>query len=83
MTDEELIEQARNLPPMYCDAFGAYRQLNGVLRCVGYVFEGGAQLNLIVSLAGAEQAQADTLRTIREKPALNGYKIWRGTTLAH
>jgi hypothetical protein len=83
MTDEDLIEQARNLPPMYVDAFGAYRQINGVLRCVGYLIEGGAQLNLVVSLTGAEQAQVDTLRTLREKPAMDTYKIWRGVALAH
>jgi hypothetical protein len=83
MTDEELIEQACNLPAVYVDAFGAYRQVNGVLRCVGYLYQGGAQLNLICSLTGADRAQADTLRVLREEPAQTTYQKWRGTSAAH
>jgi hypothetical protein len=82
MTDAELIEQAIGLPPVYVDGFGAYRKLNGVLRCIGYVLESGAQLNLIVSLAGADQAQLDTQRVLREEPT-KGAAIWNGYRLPH
>lgn len=82
MTDEELIEQARGLTPVYVDAFGAYRKINGVLRCVGYLLEGGAQLNLVTSLAGADAAQAETKRVLASEPT-TGFQIWRGTALAH
>lgn len=82
MTDEELIEQAALLTPVYVDGFGAFRKINGVLRCIGYLLQGGAQLNLVCSLAGAEQAQAETLRTLRESPT-RGLAIWNGSTLAH
>lgn len=82
MTDEDLIEQAGALLPVYCDGFGGYRKINGVLRCVGYVLQGGANLNLIVSLAGADQAQIDTQRTLRQEP-VKGVDIWNGYRLAH
>jgi hypothetical protein len=56
MTDEDLMAQAASLVPVYVDGFGAFRKSNGVLRCIGWVIESGAQLNLIVSLAGADKA---------------------------
>lgn len=82
MTDAELIEQASGLPPVYVDGFGAFRKINGVLRCIGYVLDTGAHLNLIVSLAGADQAQLETQRVLREE-ATPGIQIWRGEALAH
>jgi hypothetical protein len=82
MTDEELIEQSSSVPTMYFDGFGAYRKLNGVLRCVGYVF-GGAQLNLIVSLAGADVASTETRRILEEKTPTKGIVNWDGNALAH
>jgi hypothetical protein len=83
MNDQELIEQAALLRPTYCDGFGAYRKINGVLRCVGFILDGGATLNLIVSLAGADQAQIDTKRVLCEEPTPNRIAIWTGTELAH
>jgi hypothetical protein len=81
MTDEELIEQSSSVPTMYFDGFGAYRKLNGVLRCVGYVF-GAAQLNLIVSLAGADHAiRAARFALDAESPKT--IESWNGARLAH
>ncbi|KRQ94959.1 hypothetical protein CQ12_38145 [Bradyrhizobium jicamae] len=54
---------------MYFDGFGAFRKINGVLRCVGYVLGSGAQLNVIVSLTGAEAANAEARRVLEEKNA--------------
>lgn len=82
MTDKDLIEQAANLTPIYVDGFGAFRKINGVLRCIGYVLETGAHLNLIVSLAGADQAQIETQRVLREQPT-SSIQIWSGEALAH
>lgn len=82
MTDEELIEQAQGLPLIYCDGFGAYRKVNGILRCVGFIIQGGPVLNLAVSLVGADAAQADTKRTLREEPT-KCLSIWSGHALAH
>lgn len=82
MTDEELIEQAQGLPLIYCDGFGAYRKVNGILRCVGFILQGGPVLNLAVSLAGADAAQVDTKRTLREEPT-KCLSIWSGHALAH
>lgn len=82
MTDQELIEQAQSLPLIYCDGFGAYRKVNGILRCVGFIIQGGAVLNLGVSLIGADAAQAETQRTLREHPA-KCIAIWDERALAH
>ncbi len=85
MKDDELIEQAQSLPLIYCDGFGAYRKVNGLLRCVGFIIQGGAVLNLGVSLIGADQAQLETQRTLRgdEQPTKE-LVIWhRGEELAH
>lgn len=82
MSDEELLAQAAGLPTMYFDGFGGYRKVNGVLRCIGYVLDGGAQLNLIVSLAGADAANAETRRALDDKPR-NCISIWTGSGLAH
>lgn len=82
MTDEELIEQSTTLLPVYCDGFGGYRKVNGVLRCVGYILQGGANLNLIVSLSGADQAQIETHRVLREEPT-KGASIWNGYRAPH
>lgn len=68
MNEEELLLQATNAPSMYFDGFGAFRKINGVLRCVGYVLGSGAQLNLIVSLVGAEAAHVETKRVLDAGP---------------
>ncbi len=68
MTDEELLAQAVNAPTMYFDGFGAFRKINGVMRCVGYVIGSGAQLNLIVSLTGAEVANVEARRILEAPP---------------
>jgi hypothetical protein len=82
MEDEELLLQAANCPTMYFDGFGSYRKINGVLRCVGFILGSGAQLNLIVSLAGAEMANRRMREMLDEKP-VKGLHIWGGAALAH
>lgn len=69
MTDDELMLQAAGLPTVYLDGFGAFRNINGVLRCIGFVVGSGAQLNLLVSLVGAEAGIAEARRVLDEKPA--------------
>lgn len=66
MNDEELLRQAASASTMYFDGFGCFRKINGVLRCVGYVLNTGAQLNLIISLTGAEAANAEARRVLEE-----------------
>jgi hypothetical protein len=83
MTDEELLLQAAGCPTMYFDGFGAYRMSNGVLRTVGYVIGPGAQLNLIVSLRGAEAAALNTVNTLKPNKAVKALQIWNVPTLAH
>lgn len=82
MCDEELLRQAANCPTMYFDGFGGYRKINGVMRCIGYILGSGAQLNLVVSLNGADLAQRAT-REILDEKATKGLHIWGGTALAH
>lgn len=82
MNDEELLRQAANCPTVYFDGFGCFRNINGVLRCVGYVLHSGAQLNLIVSLTGAEAANAEARRALDARP-VKGVKSWGGAALAH
>ena len=79
MKDEELILQSAAVPTMYFDGFGAFRKVNGVLRCIGYVLDGGAQMNIIVSLVGADQAQIETRRVLEEKHT-KCIAIWDGAT---
>lgn len=67
MNDEELLLQAATMPTVYLDGFGAFRKINGVLRCVGFVIESGAQLNLVVSLTGAEAGIIEARRTLDAK----------------
>lgn len=67
MDDEELLAQAANVQTIYCDGFGAFRKINGALRCVGFVIGSGAQVNLIISLAGAEAANTEARRILEEK----------------
>jgi hypothetical protein len=67
MNDEELLSQAAGMPTIYVDGFGAFRKLNGVLRCVGFVVGSGAQINLIVSLTGAEAGIADARLALDEE----------------
>lgn len=82
MTDEELLLQSGNIPTLYFDGFGGYRKTNGVLRCIGYIIGSGAQLNLVVSLTGADLAANETRRTLDDKP-IKGLSIWRGASLSH
>lgn len=82
MSDEELLLQGPNAPTMYFDGFGGYRKINGVLRCIGYIIGSGAQLNLVVSLGGAEMANRETRRVLDEKP-IKGLTIWSGASVAH
>jgi hypothetical protein len=82
MTDEELLLQAGTVPTLYFDGFGGYRKINGVLRCIGYIIGSGAQLNLVISLAGAETANRLTREMLDDKPT-KGLHIWGGTALAH
>jgi hypothetical protein len=82
MTDEELLEQAPHLPVLFFDGFGAYRRVNGLLRCVGFTLDLGAQSNLIISLAGAEQANHEARRILDGKP-VQTIGVWSGSTLAH
>jgi hypothetical protein len=82
MRDEELLEQAMGLPVLYFDGFGAYRKLNGVLRYVGYTLDLGATANLIVSLAGADQAIRATRFALDAKPPKT-IESWNGSALAH
>jgi hypothetical protein len=69
MNDEELLEQAAGVGTMYFDGFGAFRKINGVLRCVGFTIGSGAQLNLIISLSGAEIGIIDAKHALDEKPS--------------
>ena len=82
MEDDELLLQAANVATMYFDGFGAFRKINGVLRCVGYVIGGGAQLNLIISLTGADAANIEARRVLEEKPA-KAVTIMERLRLAH
>jgi hypothetical protein len=82
MSDEELLAQSASLTPVYVDGFGAFRKVNGVLRCVGWVIDAGAQLNLICSLTGADQGNRAARHVLDGKPA-KCIHIWNGTTLAH
>lgn len=76
MQDKDLLLQASGIQTMYFDGFGAYRKINGLLRCIGYVNESGAQLNLVISLAGAEEANRDSRRVL-DGPAVQEVPIWR------
>ena len=82
MTDEELLVQASSLTPVYVDGFGAFRKVNGVLRCVGWVIDAGAQLNLIISLVGAEHSTRATQHVLDGK-AVSCAHIWNGVQLHH
>jgi hypothetical protein len=82
MTDEELLQQSANVPTMYFDGFGGYRKTNGVFRCIGYILGSGAQLNLVVSIGGADLAAIETRRTLDEAPT-KCINIWGGAAMAH
>jgi hypothetical protein len=82
MNDEDLLEQAVNCPTVYFDGLGAFRNINGVLRYVGFIIGSGAQMNLLVSLTGAEAANRETRRVLDERPAKRA-DIWRGPNLPH
>jgi hypothetical protein len=71
MTDEDLLLQGAAMPTVYFDGLGAFRKINGVLRCVGYVIGSGAQMNLFISIAGAEAANTEVRRVLDEKRVRN------------
>lgn len=77
LNDEELLEQAASCQTIYLDGLGAFRNINGVLRCVGFIIGSGAQLNLFISLTGAEVANRESRRVLDEKPP-RGAAIWSG-----
>ena len=83
MSDEELLAQSASLQPVYVDGFGAFRKVNGVLRCVGWVIDSGAQLNLIVSLIGADQGTMVARQVLDDKVPTKCIHIWNGMRLAH
>jgi hypothetical protein len=82
MIDEELLQQSATVPTMYFDGFGNYRKINGVIRCIGFIIGSGAQLNLVISLSGAELANRENRRVLDEHP-VKGLTIWGGAGLAH
>jgi hypothetical protein len=82
INDEELLMQAATMPMVYFDGLGAFRKINGVLRCVGYVIGSGAKLNLILSLAGAELANRETRRVLDEEQSQR-LSVWGGSSIAH
>lgn len=82
MNDEDLLLQAMNTPTAYFDGFGGFRKINGVLRCVGFILGSGAQLNLVISLTGAEAANIEAKRVLEEKAAL-GSSILERLRLTH
>ena len=82
MTDEELVERASTLVPVYVDGFRAYRKVNGVLRCIGFTIETAdiiPQLNLIISLVGADQSMIDAQNALH---AVVG-SAWAGAMRSH
>lgn len=82
MDDNELIAQAASLTPVYVDGFGAFRKMNGVFRTVGFVMDGGATLNLIISLAGADRANFEARRCLDDKPTKT-LSIWTDHSASH
>lgn len=82
MNDEELLQEAANCPTMYFDGLGAFRNINGVLRYVGFIIGSGAQLNLVLSLTGAEAANRETRRVLDEGPS-NRDTPWSKAARAH
>lgn len=82
MNDEDLLQQALDCKTMYFDGFGGFRNINGVLRCVGFILGSGAQLNLVISLSGAESANTIVRRILDEGPVKEAL-AWCGTSTAH
>jgi hypothetical protein len=82
MTDEELLAQAPTLPVVFFDGLGAFRKVNGLLRCVGWTIDLGAQMNFVISLAGAEAANRAT-REVLDGKSTGSIKVWNGEGLAH
>jgi hypothetical protein len=82
MNDQELLLQGASAPTIYFDGFGAYRKINGVMRCIGWTYGLGAQYNLIVSLAGAERSNRDHRRAL-DGEAATSLAVWSGSALAH
>lgn len=81
MTDEDLLAASPSLPYLYFDGYGAYRKINGVLRCVSHI-EGVPQYNIITSLVGADLANRATRLALDAQP-LSPVTIWVGRALAH
>lgn len=77
MTDDELLLQGAGVQTMYFDGFGAFRKINGVLRSVGFIIGSGAQLNLVVSLTGADAAIVEARRVLEEMPSKTATNLER------
>jgi hypothetical protein len=66
------------VPTIYADGFEDYQIINGSLRCTGFTISPGdfpgseplkiAVVKLIISPAGADAAQMETQRVLRERP---------------
>lgn len=82
MNDEDLLEQAASCPTVYLDGLGCFRSINGVLRSVGFIHGSGAQLNLFISLTGAEVANVAARRILDEGPG-ESIGIWNRARLSH
>lgn len=67
MNDDDLLAQSANVQTIFLDGFGCIRKENGALRCTGFVNGIGAQVNLIISLSGADDAAHETRRVLDEK----------------
>jgi hypothetical protein len=81
MSDEDLLQQAMSCPTFYLDGFTNYRNINGVLRCIGFTIGNGAQLNLVISLAGTEVALREARRALDEPPIRGA--VWGGERVSH
>jgi hypothetical protein len=80
------------VPTIYADGFEDYQIVNGSLRCTGFVISAGdfpgsdpvkiAVIKLIISPAGADAAQLETQRVLREKPT-HTHQIGAGRSKGH
>jgi hypothetical protein len=83
VSEEDLLLQAPTLPVLYFDGFGAFRKMNGLLRCVGFTLELGAQYNVLISLTGADVANRATRAVLDQKPVAPAITMWNGISLPH
>lgn len=81
-SDEDLLQQAIECPTVYLDGLGCFRCINGVLRSVGFIHGGGAQLNLFISMPGAEVANVAARRILDDGPG-ETVGNWNRPRLSH